>query len=175
MGNIIPKPKAGEYAPYAIMYIDLVTEDGTVIAQLQKNFTAMKALVSSLPEEKLGIPCGAGEWTVKEILIHIMDTERIMTYRALRFSRNDDTKLAGFDQDSYIANSGANERSLSDILTEYAAIRQITLFFFKHLDEGMLTRAGIANGNKMSVRAAAWFIAGHELHHLNSIREHYVS
>jgi uncharacterized damage-inducible protein DinB len=170
----IPKPAPGEYAPYAIMYIDLLPDDGLVLGHLRNNLDMMKALVGNLPEAKLVTPWAEGEWTVKEILAHIIDDERIYAYRALRSARNDTMELPGFDQELFAAESFANQRSLNDIFEEYAAVRAATITFFKNVDASAFTRACMANGHPMSVRAAAYHIAGHELHHLNSIREHYI-
>lgn len=172
--KIIPKPLEGEYAPYTIMYIGLLPDDGLVLKHLQDNLEKVKSLILPLPEEKLITPCAEGEWTIKEILGHIIDDERIYAYRALRFARNDSTELPGFEQDDYVIYSGANERSLDDIFQEYTAVRLATIALFNSLDDAALTRAGVANGNIMSVRAAAYHIAGHELHHLNSIKQNYL-
>jgi uncharacterized damage-inducible protein DinB len=174
MMRLIPKPEAGEYAPYAIMYIDLLPNDGLVLQHLQDNLKAMMDFIHSFPAEKLTHRWAAGEWTIKEILGHIIDDERIYCYRALRFARNDPTELPGFEQDDYVACSGANERDLQELLAEYTAVRQATITFFNSLAEPALTRAGVANGHLMSVRAAAYHIAGHELHHRHSIRQNYL-
>src|SRR5262245_51955697 len=130
----IPKPAPGEYAPYAIMYIDLLPDDGLVLGHLRNNLDMMKALVSGLPQAKLVTPWAEGEWTVKEILVHIIDDERIYTYRALRSARNDHTEIPGFDQDFFAAESFANQRSLNDIFEEYAAVRAATITFFKNVN-----------------------------------------
>lgn len=172
--KIIPKPLEGEYAPYTIMYIGLLPDDGLVLQHLQDNVTQVETLLQPLPEEKLITPCAAGEWTIKEILVHVIDDERIYGYRALRFARNDRTELPGFEQDDYVPYSRANERTLDDIFAEYKAVRQATITLFSSFDEAALTRVGIGSGNVMSVRAAAYHIAGHELHHLNSIKENYL-
>jgi hypothetical protein len=133
----------------------------------------MRELVLSLPPDRLGTPCAEGEWTVKEILLHVIDTERVVAYRALRFARNDPSPQPGFDHNSYVPNSGANGRSIDNILEEYAAVRQATLSLFHNLEDEAWMRLGTASNNPLSVRAAAYFIAGHELHHLQSIRENY--
>ena len=171
----ISKPLAGEYAPYAIMYIELVPDDGLVLQHLHDNLQMLKELIGALPEEKLSIPCAQGEWTIKEILVHVIDTERIFAYRALRFARNDTTALAGFEQDEYVACAGANERNREDILAELTAVRTATLVLANSFTEEALTRSGLASGHTLSVRSALYQIAGHELHHLKSIQENYVS
>jgi uncharacterized damage-inducible protein DinB len=170
----IQKPAEGEYAPYAIMYIGLLPDDDLVLQHLQDNLKTVLDFIRSLPAEKLTSRWAAGEWTIKEILGHIIDDERIYCYRALRFARNDTTELPGFEQDDYVAYSGANQRDLEEILAEYTAVRQATLTFFNSLEDQALTRAGVANGHLMSVRAAAYHLAGHELHHLASIKENYL-
>jgi uncharacterized damage-inducible protein DinB len=140
---------------------------------LQNNLKVVKDFILTFPEERLVYRWAEGEWTIKEILGHIIDDERIYCYRALRFARNDPTELPGFEQDDYVIYSGANEHSLEDIFEEYTAVRRATVTFFNSLQKEALRRAGVANGHLMSVRAAAYHIAGHELHHLNSIRENY--
>jgi len=170
----IEKPKEGEYAPYTIMYIGLLPDDGLILKHLQDNLQATKNLILSLPAEMLAYRYAEGKWTIKEILVHISDDERIYAYRALRFARNDKTELPGFEQDDYARYSGANERDLNDILEEFTTVRNATISLFNNFDNEALTRAGVANGNIMSVRAAAYHIAGHELHHINIIKERYL-
>jgi uncharacterized damage-inducible protein DinB len=170
----IEKPNEGEYAPYAIMYIGLLPDDGLVLKHLQENLQATKNFILSLPAEKLVYRYAEGKWTIKEILVHISDDERIYAYRALRFARNDKTELPGFEQDDYTRYSRANERALDDILEELTAVRNATISLFNSFEEEALTRAGVANGNIMSVRAAAYHLAGHELHHINIIKERYL-
>ena len=170
---MIPKPEPGEYAPYAIMYIDLVDENKPVLKQLEENLHTTIALIKSFSEEQLSTPCAEGEWTIKEILTHIMDNERVFAYRALRFARNDFTELPGYEQDDYIAEVDVNQRPIDTFITEYTAIRQATITLFENLPGDVYTRQGITGGNPLSVRAAAWITVGHEIHHTNSIRENY--
>jgi uncharacterized damage-inducible protein DinB len=170
----IPKPKEGEYAPYTTMYIGLLPDDGLVLEHMRENLMLVQELVGSLPDERLSTPHDEGEWTIKEILVHMIDDERIYSYRALRFARNDATELPGFDQEAYVPYSVANERRIEDILEEYAAVRSATITLFSSFDDAALERAGVANGHRMSVRAAAYHLAGHELHHLNSIKQNYL-
>jgi uncharacterized damage-inducible protein DinB len=170
----IPKPLEGEFAPYAILYIGLLPDDGRVLTHMQENLKLITDLVRSLSEARLTTPFADGEWTIKEILVHIVDDERIYAYRALRAARNDKTGLPGFDQDLFTAHSAANQRSLESIIEEYASVRAATITLFNNLPEEALTRSIIANDHLMSVRAAAYHIAGHELHHLNSIRQNYL-
>ncbi len=172
--RMIPKPEAGEYAPYAAMYIDLLPGDGRVLEHLESNFETVRGLVTSLPEEKLTYRYAPGKWSLKEILAHIVDDERIYAYRALRFARGDRAELPGFEQDDYARTSGAGDRSLASILEEYEAVRRATVALFAGLPESAFERSGFADGKVMSVRAAAYHIAGHELHHLGVIRDRYL-
>lgn len=170
----IEKPGEGEYAPYAIRYIGLLPDDGLVLQHLENNLKSTSDLILSLPEEKLTSRYAAGKWTIKEVLVHVVDDERIYAYRALRFARNDRTELPGFDQDDYAVHSGANGRDVEDILREFAAVRRATISLFNGLGREALVRAGVADGKVMSVRAAAYHIAGHEMRHLNIIKERYL-
>ena len=170
----IAKPETDEYAPYTIMYIGLLPDDGLVLKHLADNLTTTCAFIRALPEEKLSYRYAPGKWTIREILAHIVDDERIYAYRALRFARNDKTELPGFDQDNYALHSGANQRTIESLLREFAAVRNATIALFESFDEQVLTRKGVAGGNVMSVRAAAYHIAGHELRHVNIIKERYL-
>ena len=169
----ISKPAVGEFAPYTSMYIDLLRDDGKVLAHMQANLQKTIDLIRSFPEEKLSKPHAAGEWTIKEIIVHIIDDERIYAYRALRFARGDSTELPGFEQDDYVPTSLANERGTQGIIEELKAVRAATITLFNSFTDGALLLKGVGSGNVLSVRAAAYHIAGHELHHLNSIEENY--
>ncbi|HET6975327.1 MAG TPA: DinB family protein [Pyrinomonadaceae bacterium] len=171
----IPKPEPNEYAPYASMYIDLLPNDGLVLKHLEDNLHATTEFLHAVPEEKLSYRYAEGKWTIKEIIAHLIDDERIYVYRALRFARNDQTELPGFEQDDYAIESGANERSLDDLLEEFAAVRKSTIALFNSLCDRVLTRSGVASGNVMSVRAIAYHLAGHELRHINIIKERYLA
>ena len=170
----IPKPVTGEYAPYTIMYIGLLPDDGLILKHLEDNQRATAEFLRTLPEDTLTYRYAEGKWTIKEILAHLIDDERIYAYRALRFARNDQTELPGFEQDDYALESGANKRSLDELLEEFAVVRKSTIALFNSFDEHVLCRSGVASGNVMSVRAAAYHIAGHELRHLKIVKERYL-
>lgn len=172
--TLIPKPKAGEFPPYAIMYIDLLADDGRVLQQLADNLIETVTFLRSIAAENLTTPHKAGEWTVQEILLHIIDDERIYAYRALRFARGDTTPLPGFEQNDYIRPSRANQRDIDSLLTEFETVRHATLSLFSSFATDVLTNTGSANNVQMSVRAIAYHLAGHELHHIISIRENYL-
>lgn len=172
--RIIEKPTQGEYPGYAIMYMKLVPDDGLLLKHLRDGFDNMRKLVRTLPEQKLLFRYAEDKWTIKEVLVHIIDDERIYAYRALCFARNEKTPLPGFEQDDYVTFSNANERTIDNILREYEAVRNATITLFEGLDDTALLREGIANNNKATVRALGYHIAGHELHHMNIIKEKYL-
>lgn len=171
----IPRPLPGEYPAYARMYLDLLPDDDRLLEHLRHNLQAAVDLVSSLPDATLLHRYAPDKWTIKEVLVHIVDDERIYAYRAMCFARGEAAPLPGFEQDDYAASSGANERSLRSIMAEYAAVRHATIALFDGFADDALTRTGVANGNRASVRALGWHIAGHELHHLHLLRERYLA
>ncbi len=169
----IRKPAPDEHTTYGSTYVNLVPDDGRVLQHLQDNLTVVKKMVQAYPTEQLTTPHAPGEWTIQDVLVHIADTERVFAYRALRFARGDTTELPGYDPDAYAAMSRANQRTLPDILEEYRMVRMATLALLNSFDEDAFSCFGVASGNRVSVRAIAYFIAGHELHHIHSIRENY--
>jgi DinB superfamily len=169
--KIIPKPSEREFAPYAVRYIGLLPDDGLVLKHLAENLKTTSEFLLSIPPERLLFRYAPGKWTIKEIVRHVTDDERIYSYRALRFARGDRTELPGFEQDAYALHSGANLRSMEDLVNEFATVRQATISLFEGFDEAALLGSGIASGNIMSVRAAAYHIAGHEMRHINLIKE----
>lgn len=170
----IPRPAPGEYPPYARMYLDYLPEDDRVLLHLEEGLRQAEGLARGLTEEQLLHRYAPGKWSVKEVLLHVVDDERIYAYRALRFARGDATPLPGFDEKAYAPRSGADARSVGSILEEYRAVRAATLALFAHLPEEAFDRAGTAEGNRATVRALAWHIAGHERRHLAVIRERYL-
>jgi uncharacterized damage-inducible protein DinB len=174
--RIIPKPLEGEYPPYTIMYMKLIPDDGLVLKHLWNNFIAAKELIYSMPEDMLYHRYAADKWSIKETLVHVIDDERIFAYRALRFARNEQMNLIGFDQDAYAEYSKANERDLDNIFDEYEAVRKSTIALFNGLPEDSLMRIGKGTGtvNNACVRALAYHIAGHEQHHINLIKDKYI-
>jgi uncharacterized damage-inducible protein DinB len=173
--KLIPKPSPDECAPYAPMYVDLVPADGSILQHLSDNFKTVQQLVATLSEAQLLYRYAPGKWTIKEVLVHIVDDERIYTYRAMCFARGEQTPLPGFEQEDYAANSGANERSIESIMEEYEAVRRSTIALFNSFTDEQLGRWGTANGYKCTVRGLLYHLAGHELHHLRIIKEKYLS
>lgn len=170
----IPKPEPDEYPAHAATYIDLVAGDGRLLDHLERARRATVERFRAMPEETLLHRYAPGKWSIKEVLVHIVDDERIYSYRALRFARGDLTPLPGFEQDPFAAASGADERPVTDILAEYAAVREATIALFRGLPETALLRSGVADGSRSSVRALGYHLAGHEIHHVKLIEERYL-
>ena len=168
---IVSKPSADEHAPYYSTYIALVGSDALVALTEQSNRT--QALLAATSEERGGYRYGEGKWSVKEVVGHLCDAERIFAYRALRFARADAAELAGFDENKYVPVGRFAARSLADMAAEFAAIRAATLALYQSFDDEALLRRGTANGQPMSVRALGHVIAGHEAHHVAILRERY--
>ncbi len=167
------RPDSTEYAPYFEKYISLVP-DGQIVATLSSQNDDTLKLLSSLSEAQGELRYAPGKWSIKEVIGHLIDAERIFAYRAMRFARNDQTPLPGFDENGYVANADFSARSLSDLIDEFKTVRESSLFLFKHLSDEVWSRRGVSNNDGISVCALAWIIAGHELHHLGIIRSRYL-
>jgi uncharacterized damage-inducible protein DinB len=155
--------------------MDLMPEDGDLLRYLSENAASTARLIGNIPETKLKYRYAEGKWTIKETVGHIIDDERIYVYRALRFARNDTTELPGFDQDLFAKYSNADSRPIEDLLKEFAVVRQATIAFFSSVEDDALLRFGIGDGKRVSVRALGYHIAGHELHHVNIIKDRYLT
>ncbi len=163
----------GEYGAFYQGYVDLAG-DQDLIEGLRSSKSRMLDLMKSIPESKHNYAYAAGKWTIKQILGHLIDTERVFAYRALRFARHDRTDLPGFDQDDYVPASKAEVRNWEDLLDEFAWVRDATLSLYKSFDEDMLRFIGTANNNPTSARALGFIIVGHETHHAGIINERYL-
>ena len=164
-----------EYAPYFEQYIQLVaTGETSILEGLEKSQKVFEMLLRDVPKEKQEYAYAADKWTVKEVIQHIIDTERIFCYRALCFARNDKTDLPGFDHDYFVENDTANERNYDDLLDEMAVLRTATILLYKSFSGEALTRIGTASNNRMSVRALGYLFSGHQTHHLNVLKERYL-
>jgi len=165
--------KDSEYAPFYQKYIELAP-DLSIVDALQQSADSFLTFFKNLSEEQGLTKYAADKWTLKELLLHCIDTERIMAYRALRFSRNDKSELVGFEQDDYVFESNANQRKIKDLIEEYSSLRKSTIDLFAGFDANAMERSGIASGNRMSVRALGYVISGHELHHLEICKTRYI-
>ena len=166
------RPEANEYAPYYAGYIALVPGDDAVAA-LEAQRLHMMQMLSARSEREGNFRYGAGKWSVKEVIGHLADAERVFTYRAMRIARGDQTPLPGFEQDDYVKNGGFGDRRLADLADEFAAVRSGSIALFRSLDAGAWARRGTASGKEVSVRALAFMTAGHELHHQRILEERY--
>ncbi len=169
----IPRPQPQEYASYAAGYVALVPGED-VLAALTNQLLETVALLSPLSEADGDLRYAPGKWSVKELVGHVCDAERVFAYRALHISRNDPTPLAGFEQDDYVRNGPFASCRLSELVEEFMHIRRATLSLFRSLDETAWLRRGVANQDEVSVRALAYIIAGHELHHRRILQEKYL-
>jgi DinB superfamily len=165
------RPESGEYASYYGKYVSLVP-DGDILVTLERQAPETAALLA--PHQADGdFRYAPGKWSVKEALGHVIDSERVFSYRGLRIARNDRTPLAGFEQDDYVKSGPFGQCSLAALLEEFTSVRQATLSLFRALDETAWTRRGVANNNEVTVRGLAYIIAGHELHHRRIFQEKY--
>lgn len=167
------RPAKDEHAEYYAKYTSRVA-DGNIVETLENQLQESLNLLQGISEEKANYRYAAEKWSIKEVLGHIIDGERIFAYRALRIARNDQTPLPGFEQDGYVDAGKFDARSLADLIEEFKCVRQASLFLFKNLDEVAWLRRGTASENEVTVRAMAYIIAGHELHHLNVLKEKYL-
>ena len=168
----IAPPQPGEYSPHYHRYISLVAGND-ILASLDEQRRRMILLLSGLSEADGELRYAPGKWSAKEVLGHVNDVERIFAYRALRIARHDSTPLEGFEQDDYVRNGPFGQRPLADLIEDFIAVRRATLSLLRNLDEAAWSRRGIANKNEVTVRALAYIVAGHELHHRGVLEEKY--
>lgn len=173
--KIIKKPDNEEFHPNEPRLADLIPNDGLLLEHLATNLDNTKFFIQSLSDDKLLYRYAEDKWSIKEVIIHLIDMERIYTYRALRFARNDKTILPGFDDKEYVKHSGANNREIGHLLSELEAVRRSTIMLIEGLEKETFIRAGTINGESVSVRALLYHIAGHELHHMQIIKERYLT
>jgi hypothetical protein len=167
------RPVEGEFLPYYERYIALVPA-GDVLSLLAAQMIDTQSLLRGLPAAVSTYRYAPGKWSVNELIGHVIDSERIFAARALRFARNDPAPLPGFEQDDYVRNSNFDAYPISELASEWESVRRATVFLFKHLEEPAWIRRGVANNAEVSVRALAYIIAGHELHHREILRTRYL-
>jgi len=163
-----------EYAAYYNNYLQLVSDEWTLAEELEVSVHNFIRFVQDIPMDKYNYRYAEGKWTIKDIIQHLIDTERIFSYRALRFARNDKTELPGFDETQYGLVANGSERKLQEMLTELALVRQSTIMLFKSFSNEDLLKTGIASGNSASVRALGFIIIGHQNHHIKVFKERYL-
>ena len=167
------RPGASEYAPYYEKYVSMI--EGDVLETLERQGAETAALLGGVSEDAAASRYEPGKWSVKELVGHMIDGERIFAYRALRFARGDRTPLEGFDQDPYVAAANSDARTLRSLAEEFGHVRAATLALLRSLDPEAWARRGTASDAEVSVRALAYIIAGHEAHHVRVLRERYLT
>lgn len=166
---MLSRPETTEYAEFYKNYIALVPE-GPILDFLAKQPGEYRRLLAGVSDAEAIAPTAPGKWSIKQILGHICDTERVISYRALRFARSDQTELPGFEQDDFVREANSNSRSVEDLLAEFENIRKATIALFSSLPPGADTRAGLANSNRLTVRALVYVAAGHAQHHYEMLK-----
>jgi hypothetical protein len=166
---VISRPESNEYAEFYANYISKVP-NGDLLNFMELQPDEFNGLVNSLTDEQATEPPKPGKWSIKQVLGHLCDSERVFSYRVLRFARADKTEIEGFEQDDYVASANSNSRSTNELLAELKSIRKATLALLESLTPAEAERIGVANGNAISVRALAYVIAGHAQHHLETMR-----
>jgi hypothetical protein len=167
------RPLAGEYAAFYEKYVALVA-GADILSALEGQRLVTSQLLAARSEREGNFRYAPDKWSVKEVVGHVVDCERIFAYRALRIARGDQTPLSGFEQDDYVRNGGFAERTVAELAKEFAQVREATIALFRGLDERAWLRRGVANNNEVTVRALAYIVAGHELHHRRILEEKYL-
>jgi hypothetical protein len=175
MNTLIRTPPApDEFAPFFGKYVALVGE-GDIVQTLSDQLSASVAPLRDLSEDTASFRYGPSKWSIREVVGHVVDTERIMAYRALRIARGDSTPLPGFDEDLFVWGANFDHRTLTDLLEELEAVRRASVLFFASLDGSSWARRGTSDEHPVSAKAIAYIIAGHELHHRRILQERYLS
>ena len=171
--TLMQRPEKTEYNEYYERYVALVDETD-VVGAFETQLSEMRGLFDEISEEKSASAYAEGKWTIKEVVGHLIDGERIFGYRALRISRGDETPIEGFEQDGYVENAPFNEYRFSDLIDEFELVRRSNILFFNHLKDKDFLRTGTASGSPVSVRALCFMMIGHVRHHANILRERYL-
>ena len=168
------KPDETEYAVYYGRYVGKI-EGEDIVAVLQEQLQSALSFLRGIDDHTADFRYAPGKWSVKELIGHVIDSERVFAYRALAFARNESTPLPGFDENQWAAHANYSSFSMNDILTEFETVRRSTLFLFRQMDEAAWNRRGNANGKEMTTRSAAFIIAGHLQHHLEILKSRYLN
>jgi uncharacterized damage-inducible protein DinB len=175
MDKIFFKPETSEYDKFYQTYMDYLPDELDIIGQLLTQKQIVLDFISSLTEDSALFSYAEGKWTIKEVLGHMIDTERVFSYRVLAISRGEQQKLPGFEQDDYVVNGNFNLRSLESFSDEYESLRNSNIALFRSFDAEQLSKKGIASEKSVSVNALLFMLTGHELHHIKILRESYKS
>jgi hypothetical protein len=169
----LARPAADEFSPYYAQYIDRVPQ-GNLLEVLSRQIAETSAFLSGIPESRAGHRYAPGKWSIRQIVGHLTDTERIMTYRALRIARGDATPLPGFDENAFVAGADFDRRTLADLSSEFQDVRRATISLFRGFGPDAGPLRGLANGVPVTPRALGYIVAGHELHHVEVVRTRYL-
>ena len=170
----IPRPRANDYAPFHTSYVTGVPSDD-ILAFLEQQGRETAAFLRGITEKQSQHRYAPGKWSIREVVGHVSDAERVFTYRALSFARGDATPLPGFDENGWGATSNADRRALAELVEEFSAVRSATLALYRGFSDTEISRSGTASGHRVTVAAIAYVVAGHELHHVNILKERYLS
>jgi hypothetical protein len=169
----VPRPAAEEYAPFYETYISKVPTDSDPALELTAQLESVPALLAGVTESRAGYRYAPEKWSIKEVIGHLSDSERVFSYRMLRIARADTTPLPGFDENEFMKTAGFDGRTLRDVLAEFTAVRASTLALVRSLDPDAWARRGTANGKTISARALLYIIPGHVNHHMGTLRTRY--
>lgn len=167
-------PTSEEYAPFYSDYIQRGTARGDVLAALPKQIDELNSALGKLTDEQARFKFGPAEWSIKEVVGHLNDVERVFSYRLLRVSRNDQTPLPGFEQEDYVREAGFDNYSLKELLQEFEYLRRADILAINHMTESAIDHRGTASGNPVSARALIYMLVGHVDHHMASLHEKYL-
>ena len=167
------RPAADEFAPY---YQGYVEEAGgaDLVEELERQAVEWATMLKETPEARGGYRYAAGKWCLREVVLHVIDAERVFGFRLLWFARASGTELPGFDENAWVSSGAADQRTIADLAAEFAAVRRATIMMIKPLQDEAMMRRGTANGKEISARALAWIIAGHAAHHGRVLKERYL-
>jgi hypothetical protein len=168
------KPEKKEYPAFYQTYIDALDDQGNILSQMETSLRVFEKDLSGLALDKQEYRYADGKWTIKEIIQHLIDTERVFVYRALRYSRKDNSSLLSFDENMFVANYEINKRNFDNLVNEFSLLRRSTILMFQNFDKEILDREGKVGENIFTVRALGYICSGHVSHHLKVIRERYL-
>lgn len=171
--SIISKPQQGEYPAYCEGYNNYI-RNNNLIKVLEDSILNFQSIVTGIPEGKENFRYAPEKWSIKEVIGHIIDTERVLAYRVLCIARGEQYEMPGFDENAFVENANTGQRTMYDLVHEFSLVREANILMFKSFNDEILSRKGIANKHTVSVKGLIFMIAGHELHHLNVIKTKYL-
>ena len=174
MMNKFTPPASDEYALFYADYVQRATARGDVLAALQKQIDELRSALGKLTDEQALFKFGPAEWSIKEVVGHLNDVERVFSYRLVRISRNDATPLPGFEQEDYVREAGFDSYNLSDLIQEFEFLRRANILAISHMTDAVVDRRGTASGATISARALIYMLVGHVEHHMASLHEKYL-